>query len=181
MNARNTNAVSTHPVSAAVHQMSHCTIHYAQALTHAFSLRTPTCIPDQFSMPSKKVRCLTKGTFSSGSAGNGYILLNPHTKVNNANVAVATNSSYAGTISTAVSSTTGSAIDGIWPTKLPYGSSSFSKTGVQGRVVGIALRIRYTGPDLYKAGRIIALSHPDNNTLVGISGSSIIDYEQPGS
>lgn len=178
---RGANTPPTHPIAAAVHQLSPCTVHYAQGLTHPFSLRTPTCIPDLLSLPSKKVRVLTKGTFSTGVNGNGYILANPHTKSNNSHIAVATNSLYSGTMASAVSDAVGASLEAKFAAKIPYQNAAFGTSGVQGRVVAFGLRIRYTGPALYAAGQIIGFLHPDNRSLLGENGNSFVQYEQASS
>jgi len=49
--------------------------------------------------------------------------------------------------------------------------------GVEYRIVASGLRIRYTGPELTRAGTIYAIEHPDHDTLNGMTLSELAQFE----
>jgi len=149
--------------------LSPCAQEYLVAMHAPFSLKTPACVPDLHAVPSKKIRVKTRGVFSTGADGNGYIHLNPWQNCNDSTsagfslAATPTSSSF----QPLFSASTGLLSEG----KLPYASAQFKATtnnpGVLARTVAIGLRIRYIGAELARSGQITGLRHPDNLTLVG--------------
>jgi hypothetical protein len=60
----------------------------------------------------------------------------------------------------------------VTPAKLPYASADFegltgNSLSINGRVVGVGVRIRYIGPELARSGQIIAFRSPDNGNMLG--------------
>lgn len=172
-----------HALTVGVHSLSACGAHYAQALLHPFSLQKPACIPDLHSIPSKKIKVVTRLTFSTGSNGSGYIIYNPQDKCSDLSVlssVVITDANYTGTATTPIA-TSGTGISAVNEAKIPYTSGQFeanaSSPGIQGRVVGCAMRIRYRGTELNRGGSMSGLRHPDNETLVGFTTEQMRQYE----
>lgn len=172
-----------HPLTVGVHALSACGAHYAQAMLHPFSVRHPVCIPDLHSIPSKKIKVITRLTFSTGVNGSGFIIYNPQDKCSDLGVLssiVLTDANYTGTTSTTIA-TSGTGILPMNEAKLPYKSTQFeinsSLPGVQGRIVGCAMRIRYRGAELYRGGSVTGIRHPDNETLAGLSAEDLRQYE----
>jgi len=50
--------------------------------------------------------------------------------------------------------------------------------GVQYRVVGCGLRVRYDGNELNRGGRIIPFRHPQNRPYAGYSSSNVLSYNE---
>ncbi len=158
---------------------SPCALDYLMALEAPFSLKQPACVPDLHSIPSKKVRVKTKGTFSTGVNGVGFIQCANWANSNGAQAVLATNAAYAG--GETFQASTFANVDNFAQFKMPYANTQFEGlgglTGVQARTVGTGLRIRYIGPELSRSGQITAFRHPDNETLIGSSFTAIRSYE----
>jgi hypothetical protein len=159
-----------------------------QALEDPFGLKkspTAACIPDLHAVPSKKTGALHRGNFSTGTAGYGFVLLKVHQKTNDVPVASegavtfseAAWGGAAGSFLPTPSATPATGLSSIGLPKLPYSNAEFAATagvgGIQGRVVGAGLRIRYIGPELARGGQINAVRHPENNSLVGLTLAEI--------
>lgn len=164
----------------AEYHLSPCAQHYLLALQVPFSTKQVACVPDIHAIPSKKIRVKTRGTFSTGLDGNGYIVLNPWC-----------NSSDGSQVGfTTAGLTSSSSVLAVFPPavgtsnapqpKIPYSNADFADAiptpGVQARTVGVGLRIRYIGPELARSGQIAGIRHPDNETLVGLSYQDIKSY-----
>lgn len=149
--------------------MSKCGRDYMMALTHPFGLKHPVCVPDFHSLPSKKVRCKTRTTFTTGSDGNGFVILCAWCNGNTGGGIYASTAAWTG--ANFPNTLTDANTVAIAQPKLPYDLDLFETVtpnpGVQARTVGVGIRVRYTGPSLYRSGQIYAIRHPDNETLVG--------------
>lgn len=159
---------------------SPCAQHYLKALTNPFALHHPACVPDLHAVPSKKIRVLTRGNFSTGTQGWGYIVANPWGNSNDTSIIGHTLATYSGAQIIQSPATVPAGTAAQLATKMPYAGSSFqingSDPGVQARTVGFGLRIRYIGPVLAEGGQVISLRHPDNETLVGKTTEQVKNY-----
>jgi hypothetical protein len=157
---------------------SPCALDYLMALEAPFSLKTPACVPDLHSIPSKKIRVKTRGTFSTGVTGTGLIVVNNWCNTNSIPFVLFSNATFAGTN---VPSAVGPSVNSSTQQKLPYTASQFEDvdktTGVQARTVGVGLRIRYIGPELARSGQITGFRHPDNETICSLTFDTIKQYE----
>lgn len=158
--------------------LSHCAKSYLGALMFPFSTKQIACIPDLHAVPSRKVRVKTRGTFSTGANGWGWIVASPWCTSSDNGVAGYTTAPYTAAVGSPIISpavvTPNLAV--ITPTKLPFPSSAyqtFVSNGVQARVVGTGLRIRYIGSEMARSGQIVALRHLDNETLAGLNANSM--------
>jgi hypothetical protein len=158
--------------------LSPCAKEYFLALNAPFSVKTTACVPDLHAIPSQKVRVKTRGTFSTGTAGNGFCIASSWTNANDKPAVYSSLSTYAPVFfpGTTLEVTTQQAVQ----PKLPFADASFSnfgtEPGVQARTVASALRIRYTGPSMYRSGQIFGLRHPDNQTLCTRSFAEALSY-----
>lgn len=147
------------------------------ALEAPFSLKQPACVPDLHAIPSKKVRCKTRGTFATGADGKGYLLVSPWTNSNDDFGIIASSAALSSTAPLAPGSASTVRFN---QTKLPYGSAQFqanaSDPGVEARTVGVGVRIRYIGPELARSGQIVGIRDPDNGTLIGKPYTQIRSY-----
>jgi hypothetical protein len=68
---------------------------------------------------------------------------------------------------------------GVAGTKFPYPASAWGPAGISHRIVGVGLRVRYTGIELYRGGRAVMIRIPDNKQSLGNeSVSSLFGYSQ---
>lgn len=148
-------------------KMTPCAVDYMKALATPFSLSSPACIPDLHAVPSKKVRIKTRGTFSTGTTGDGQCIGLPWCNANNASNVFISTSTYVGGPTVAGSGTAG--IDGPYAAKTPYASAEFAATttgGIRARTVGYGIRIRYIGPEISRSGQIVGFREVDNETTL---------------
>jgi hypothetical protein len=166
-------------MSAALHALSPCSVHYLQALEAPFELTSGACIPDLHAVNSKKTRVLSRGTFATGATtGVGWIIVNPWCNESDGILGYKTSSGNTGTAATTFASGAGTAGNLFTGAKFPYSSGDIS-LGVEHRVVGVGLRVRYTGIELYKGGRAVMMRQPDNLTMLGKeSVDSLFSYQQ---
>jgi len=156
--------------------LSHCAADYAASIGDPFTGPEKACIPDFPALQTGKNRVWQRGVWTTSSnalaAGFGYICMTPEWAAGNDLGFVYTNTAAdASTIinaGTAVSYTSNS----------PYVSTAYSLVGVQYRVVSAGLRIRYTGPELYRGGRLIGLHHPTHSTLEGSQYATLAAYKE---
>jgi len=158
--------------------LSQCAKDYFLALGAPFSTKNVACVPDLHSIPSKKVRVKTRGTFSTGADGNGYIACCNWCNDNAGSVVIYSTAALASSTSVLPENTVGTG-KATQP-KLPYTAAQFEAAGatpgVQARTVAVGLRIRYIGPQSSMSGQITGLRHPDNETLVNLQYNDIRSY-----
>jgi len=172
--------------------LSKCALDYAKALTNPFSSfsRLP-CIPDMIPTPSFKFQTKSRGVFQTGTAGTGYVAMNPFSMAFNSVGLVGaycdapiiyTDSNYTGS---------GAFIwvvaGGLFTTaglnhtvaNSPYAFSDFTNNGWVLRLVAAGLRIRYVGSNFRNQGRAILYKQPGNlaiaHTGVGLSASKMLN------
>jgi len=109
-----------------------------------FNNGVEVCIPDLNSKPSYKLQIKQRGTFAVGSAGFGFVAVNPLNHVNNLINISTSGPAFAGTTLLPVAAGTG----GWLNLQLPYASTAPRYS----RLVGAGLRIRYIGKELDKSG-----------------------------
>ncbi len=159
-------------------RLSHCAADYANALIMPFSLHKPACIPDLHAVPSKKIRVVNRGTFSTGTGGYGQIVMIPWCGSNDSSDVIYSLSNFA-LGETLVKAGVG--IDAnAFNSKLPYPGSAWQGNttgGIRHRVVGAGLRIRYIGPESARSGQIVGFREPDNYGTDGLSYSRMRQLE----
>jgi hypothetical protein len=162
-------------------RLSNCAREYLTALEFPFTQKSVACIPDLHSVPSKKVRCKTRFTFSTGTTGDGFVAFNPWCNNNSQPVGGASTAAYAAGANIGDPVLPSANVAQIFQTKIPYPASAFHvadpSSGVQARTVGFGLRVRYIGPEMARSGQIIAIRQPDNETLVARTFVTCRSYE----
>lgn len=167
-----------HPVAAGLHVLSPCSVHYMQALVAPFGLNSEACIPDLHAVDSKKAKIVTRGTFeTSSTTGVGWIIVNPWTADSSGPLGHITTSSYTGTSATVITGGTGTLP--FAGSKFPYPSSAWTNNVVSHRIVGVGLRVRYSGIELYRGGRGVMLRMPENKDVYNYNSvDNLFSYSQ---
>jgi hypothetical protein len=164
----------------AMTHLSPCAKDYLMALQMPFMSKNVACVPDFHAIPSKKVRVKSRGTFSTGLDGNGFIVFANHCNSSNCTHIGASSATLASSTAVPIIVPAGAGVLNFSQTKLPYSNADFADVsptpGVQARTVGSGMRIRYIGPELARSGQIVGVRHPDNETLVGLSYNDIRSY-----
>jgi hypothetical protein len=126
-------------------------------------------------LPSAKYRVFARGTAYTGTAGVGFISLDPRaTAANDQHAIRYTSASYAGT----------TIVDGTNPgvstavTNAPYASAQIDPDIVQYRVVGCGLRVRYGGTELNRGGFKIAFVDPTHRSVETRDEASLLSEPQ---
>ena len=158
--------------------LSHCARLYLSALMFGFSNKEVACIPDLHSVPSRKLRVKTRGTFSTGTTGFGWLVVSPWCNANNNVTHGGTTATYnlaSGSPILTPAVLTPNLFQG-YESRLPYPGADFQDLiagGVQARTVGVGLRIRYIGSEMSRSGQIVAIRDIDNETLVGKTAADL--------
>jgi len=143
--------------------LSRCAQDYARCLVNPFT-GPLACIPAFPIVMTRKCRVWSKGTFSTGSNAEGWIVCDPQLgAANDLTCVMGTTPANAGTtVNIVVSPATAS-----FGSNSDYVSGQFGINDIQFKVVACGLRIRYTGTNLNMGGTIVALSDPSHNSLQG--------------
>lgn len=158
-------------------QLGKCSLKLLKLIKDPFSARD-ICMAASQSPPSFKVRCYHTVNLSVNANGYQYLYMSP-TTANDAPCIfylqnAANGDAYDGGVpsfsqdadaNTAQNVTS----DGTIP-NIPYPVSAFDVSSTResaliGRVVALSIRIRYTGTELNKSGKILAYASPNNNRI----------------
>lgn len=161
-----------------VFAMRSCAKEYGKSLFDPFSTH-PTCLPIPPALPSMKIKAFARGVGQIGTDGFGGVLVS-------ANLA---NDTTAGDAASAVSHSTAAATTSVlriantagWEgvaTNSPWTTAELSADGVRIRTSTMAVRLRYTGTELSRSGRKVALEQPDHATLTGASFAALQSYDK---
>lgn len=154
--------------------LSPCARDYLSVLENPFSGKV-ACVPQFPSIPSRKVRYWAKGVAHTGTAGVGFVALNPFVSWNEvladpARSVYYTGPTFAGTTTSYSLGTTGVSAASL-------NSEYISTSNYKYRLVAAGLRVRYAGTELNRGGRVFCLEEPDHATTSGFSMSSIGQYD----
>lgn len=158
-----------------------CVQDYAESLLHPWSKGSP-CIPLPPALPSLKQKFFIKGNLgTSSTTGFGYILASPYGAINDFGSTerpVFTSDANYG----AYTASNDSVITGVngWNTNSPYPGTSFGHDPdqMEGRVVSMGIRIRYTGTELNRGGVAYILETPDHQSMVGYDVTKVRSFDQ---
>lgn len=134
------------------------------------------CIPDLNDFPSFKTLVIARGTFNVGDQQVGYIFMNPRCSAStSASTFRFTTAAYLGaTVDLSISTT------GVFSSAfaaMPFtGPQVDAPGGVLARTVGCGLRIRYTGTELNRSGRLIPYRSQALGQGTPVSGSFVSTY-----
>lgn len=153
-----------------------CGLQYFSALLDPWATPEGPCVPYGFPTPSRRDKCITRGTFALGTTGQGYIAYQPSTAYDVANLAY-TQSTSVGTASTALQSFTNLATSA--PSHLPYGSASIvTNSTVNSRFVAGGVRIRYKGTEAGRNGTTYAYEEPNHGNPTTLTGTQLLAAPQ---
>lgn len=156
--------------------VSHCGVHYMAALSDPWHAVHGACIPDGlFPLPSQKVTVTTKGTFSLGTSGIGFIIIDPSV-ANDAPSGYTSTSASVGTATTPFSSFTNLA--NILQPALPYATASLAAPNLAARIVSVGVRARYSGVVMNRNGTAVCYEEPDHQSLNAFTFSSMLAQQQ---
>jgi hypothetical protein len=162
-------------------KLSPCAAEYLAALQFPFSTKALACIPDMHALPSKKIRVVERGTFSTGLNGFGWVIACPWVTASDLPCISATSAGYNGVAQISNPTVVTANVINNFQSKIPYTANQFYATttdpGIEARVVGAGLRIRYIGSEMARSGQIAALRHPDNEDLIGFDDRRFRSYE----
>lgn len=170
------------PVPIGTRSIQKCTAEYASALVNPFGTRkTLPCIPDTICMASNKIQTRVRGVFSTGTAGVGFVALDPFLMVKNdgANGAASTSfpvvyttPAYAGnTYDSTVA--LGNFLPGVVGANAngTYTNAFLNGNGRQFRLVAAGLKVNYVGNNFYNQGRLTLYREQGNNAVT--QGSTV--------
>jgi hypothetical protein len=153
-----------------------CTLHYGSALCDPEFTPAGACIPYGFPTPSQRIKTFTRGTFTLGTTGKGWVAWNP-AQANDANAVVCTSATSVGTNSTQIGSFTNTTAHSL--TKLPYTTAQITAAfGLSGRVVAAVLKCRYAGTEGNRNGIVTTLEEPQHLSMATSTGDGILTYIQ---
>lgn len=151
--------------------ISHCGLHYAVVLADPFHANHGACVPSElFPIPSQKIAITTRGNFTCGTSGIGFILLNPSV-TSDSSAGLFTAAGAVGTASTIFTSFTGT--QNLFEPNNPYPVSAITAKTLQVRIVGVGVRARYAGSLMNRNGTAVAFEEPDHQPISGLSFDTI--------
>jgi hypothetical protein len=156
--------------------LSPCVRDYAQALVDPFD-GPLACVPSSYPpIPTFKTRVWARGTFSTGTQGVGFVLVNPYRIFANDGSGVCKSETTYAQSGFPVSS--GDVGVTIVNPNAPYSTAQISETntGIQFRIVSVGARVWYVGSELNLQGEYFALRHPDNESLLSITSSLVLGF-----
>jgi len=159
-------------------RISQCADIYMQAIADPFrDTCRNACIPDSITLPSAKYTFSSRGIFNCGTLGFGFVGVNPWSLVKIGGNTNATGTSFPVVSTTSLYATASAPAFVTAATANVSFAASTSvipqvalQQGANFRLVGCGLRVRYIGPELTRAGRVV-LFRPRDNTPYGVSYS----------
>lgn len=152
-----------------------CVKNYTKALLDPFNAGA-ACIPTWPNVRSGSYKTFSRSTGAIGTQGFGFLLasLNP---ANDGAQIFYSDATYAASVFTDNTATTGVIDTSV---NSPFTAADFgSSVGeVMYRTVAIGARIRYSGTELERQGRIICFEHPDHATLDLYDETSVLSFDQ---
>jgi len=164
---------------AASFQLSVCSKDYLKVFTDPFGdFANLPCIPDDLDYPSQKWRSYRRGvTAMVGTQSIGFVAINPFLfGVSDIDCMYWTGTTYnqAGLVQPGFVGVTGlysGLNNSAYVASTQLGPAL--KSEIQFRLVGCALRVRYTGTELNKGGKIILARAPGLDSVMDLGPSSI--------
>lgn len=166
-----------------------CTLEYASALVNPFDARqVMPCIPDNIVLPSQKYQTKSRGVFSTGTNGKGFVIFDPFAMAwfDGTITGATTNAPIVYTTSAYASAAYNWLPAGGFPlagTAVANSNSPYTKAlladaarHIQMRLVAAGIRISYTGSNFRNQGRVILGKYAGNTTIV--DGLQAADFLQ---
>jgi len=154
--------------------LADCSLGFAKAITNPFgSFDELPCVPATPPVESYKFRTYRRGTFTTGSAGWGYVAVAPFVPSSDTNKIFSTGAGFtlAKTSNFALSTATaGVVVQG--DTSLPFTSAAFTG-GIQARLVGCGLRVRNISQAMNVGGILAVVQLADDNNVSSFNGNGL--------
>lgn len=185
--SQNNGINSNRSASSSVPFLSPCSKKYMAVLCAPFSELDNVCIPDTMTLPSQKLKVTCRGFFNSGAQGCGAVMYNPWLMLANDGITNAIGCSSPVLYSNAAWNQT------LLPTAYESGDPRFVGLSAANsnsmyswavdfvppsvatfRLVGAGLRIRYTGTELNRSGRVIMYRDRGNAAVTNVGGSQML-------
>lgn len=139
------------------------------ALRWVASLYDPRQVKEDAWVPyqtafSQKETYFSRGTFSTGTTGYGFVIATPGISSDVAQVLYTQATSVGGSATTigAFTNTAGAAVNGTWT------NAQYTGTGpanLQSRIVSAALYVKYAGTELNRGGNYVLIEEPNHAAL----------------
>ena len=154
----------TNPVDRA------CAKHYTETVLNPFDTPAGACVPVLPCLDSAKRKIFARGTALVQSNGFGGICANTCMANDLPCVYYTTGAGTGESIinTTIVNGTNNSELSAV----------DFSDSGVQGRVVGAGLRIRFTGKEIDMNGTVYALEEPSHLETLNMTVKDLLEYDK---
>jgi hypothetical protein len=157
--------------------LSDCAAEYGSLLADPFRKEHHACVPTLPAFDSLKMTVWVEGTFVTGTAGFGYVILNPHLGINfdgSNPCAFGSTSVFTGTTAVCFAGSGTQA----YTTNSPYGPFGDLPADLRYRLVASGLRCWYSGPINVMGGDMVCLQEPNHGSLAGYSSVAILAYNQ---
>lgn len=167
------------PFARQAARLSTCAQKYIEFMHNPFTVAEVPCVPTMPSLFARTVNITSKGVFSVGTTGFGFIAIDPINACHNDNVLVNGTSTGFVIFSTATYAGTTIVLPGATVAS-DGGNSDYlaANFGIAAdlntvRVVGAGLRIKYSGTELNRGGSVVAFHDPDHESVVNRSFADI--------
>ncbi len=162
--------------------LSRCGKLYAKTRVNPFDTEAGACVPDKTTRNTKRVKYWIKGTFTIGTGGFGFCMVDSSCVGETDNYClVHTNSSYAGTFidpaAIAPAITTLTTSNSVF-VNADKGDIPGGGLNARSRIVGAGMRIKYAGTQLNVGGTAIGLQEPDNLSLEDMDFDQFAAYQE---
>jgi len=165
--------------------LGHCAQKYARSLADPFSGPPDACMPVTPACLSRKLRTFVRTQLvTSSTSGDGFVTMQPFIGNDIINPTTAGAAAYYSTATYVGGGGAGfpvlnNATAGVnaVSSNSDYVSTSFG-LGLQCRLVSMGLRVRYSGTELNRGGRVILLEDPEHATLSGVNLATILANEK---
>jgi hypothetical protein len=146
-------------------ELDACLVKYSIALINPFDETAKgACLPSFPAFPSQKMRTFIRTTTKIGILGQGFVIARGSAS-NNASAMALTNVAYDGDVGSSFASTGTGII--VATSNSNYSTTDFGTDGLQQRLVAMGVRVRYTGTELNRSGRISMCENPNHQAWVG--------------
>ncbi len=156
--------------------VSQCVCEFIELALDPFRTPRDVQIPMPPSMPSTGVTTFNRGVFASGtSSGFGFVMTSPNAHVTSDSTSIwRSTGAYAGFV------LTNSVIPGIElaVSNSPYLTAEFDELSLEWRLAAYGLRVRYTGTEMTRAGRLTLLSEPARASVVSMTFDDLRAYDE---
>jgi len=152
--------------------MSPCAKKYLKALCDPFQPITGVCIPDNQDAPSLKFFSRVRGGMNVGTGQVGFVIASAQNQTNDSFAVCSTIATFV-TINVPQAGVTVGTLS-VPNAQFPYTTAQLNAFGYVARVVAAGIRIRYTGTELNRSGRVFCVRVPSDQTLVAATVPGIL-------